>query len=320
MMFQRILAGGLLCIALMARCPALLAAGPPSYLPPWNPSPANGKHFTIPEIDIVADLHGDVVDPQLTVFFAGNQFMVVHELLAAFQKQFPQYQRIFVETLPPGILADQIREGALVMGNLRVNLKPDIYTAGQSHIMELQKSDHWFSSTESYARNRLALMVYRGNPKPITALQDLGRADVRVSMPNPQWEGIAKAIETLYRKAGGDRLVKSIMVVKAKDGSTYLTQIHHRQTPLRILRGESDVGPVWYTEAYFQEHILHNPISTVEIPVQDNLDVIYTAGLMKTAPHPKAAGDFMQFLTSPTAQAIYRHYGFLASDPGLMPH
>jgi ABC-type molybdate transport system substrate-binding protein len=315
MMLLRTFNSGLLCIALTAWCSISLAEGQPDYLPPWNPPPANGKHFTIPEIDIVADLHGDVVDPQLTVFFAGNQFMVVHELVAAFQKQYPQYQRIFVETLPPGILAEQIREGALVVGNMRIALKPDIYTAGQNRIMELQKSDQWFSTSENYARNRLVLMVYRDNPKHVTGLQDLGRADVRVSMPNPEWEGIAKAIETLYRKVGGEPLVNRIMVAKVKDGSTYLTQIHHRQTPIRILRRESDVGPVWYTEAYFQEHILHNPITTVEIPDKDNMQVTYTAGMMKAAPHQKAARDFMRFLISPGAQAIYRYYGFLVSDP-----
>jgi len=80
------------------------------------------------------------------------------------------------------------------------------------------------------------------------------------------------------------------------------------------------VGPVWYTEAYFQEHILHNPISTVEISDQDNMEVTYTAGLMKTAPHPQAARDFMRFLTSSAAQAIYRYYGFLAPDSELGVH
>ncbi|MGB9429982.1 MAG: substrate-binding domain-containing protein [Gammaproteobacteria bacterium] len=305
---------------MMLAAPPSLWAAPPDFLPPWNPPPANGVNFTIPEIDIVADLHGDVVDPQLTVFFAGNQFMVVHDLVRAFQKEYPQYRRIFVETLPPGILADQIREGALVLGNLRIALKPDIYTAGRSRVMELQQHEHWFGTTEDYARNRLALMVYRGNPTRITGLKDLGRADMRVSMPNPQWEGIARNIEALYHKAGGEALVHEIMDVKVKNGSTYLTQIHHRQTPLRILRRESDAGPVWFTEAYFQEHILHNPVSAVDIPPQDNMEVTYTAGLMRDAPHPQAAREFMQFLTHPAAQAIYRHYGFLAANSRLLAH
>lgn len=285
------------------------------YLPPWNAPPQDGKYFTIPEIDIVADLHGDVMDPQLVVFFAGNQFMVVHDLVAAFKQAHPEYQRIYVETLPPGILAQQIEQGALVMGNLRIALKPDIYTAGAKRIAQMQNEHHWFSDSEDYARNRLALMVYQGNPKHVSRLKDLGRDDVRVSMPNPKWEGIAKAIEASYRIAGGEALDHQIMDVKVKDGSTYLTQIHHRQTPLRILRKQSDAAPVWYTEAYFQHQILHNPIDLIEIPTAQNISVTYTAGRMKDAPHAKAADMFMRFLLSPAGQAVYRHYGFEPPAP-----
>ncbi|MDE2140715.1 MAG: extracellular solute-binding protein, partial [Gammaproteobacteria bacterium] len=73
-------------------------------------------------------------------------------------------------------------------------------------------------------------------------------------------------------------------------------------------------------EAYFQEHILHNPVESVGIPIQDNMQVIYTAGLMQNAPHPQAARAFLQFLTEPAAQAIYRHYGFMAPDSRLLAH
>ena len=307
--FSWVLRGMTLLVAIVLPSAGSFAASS-DYLPPWNPPPVSGKNFTIPEIDIVADLHGDVAYPQLTVFFAGNQFMVVHDLVDAFKKSYPQYQRIYVETLPPGILAQQIEQGALVMGGLRIALKPDIYTAGKKRIFELQGQHHWFAEYEDYTRNRLAIMVYKGNPKHIQGLNDLGRSDVRVSMPNPNWEGIARAIEGTYRKAGGEELDRRIMDIKVKDGSTYLTQIHHRQTPLRILRGQSDAGPVWYTEAYFQSAILHNPISLIEIPAHENIDVTYTAAQLKDAPHAEAAHDFMIFLTTAGAQAIYRRYGF----------
>jgi ABC-type molybdate transport system substrate-binding protein len=281
-----------------------------AYLPPWNPPPQGGEPFTVPEIDIVSDLHGDVADPQLTVFFAGNQFMVVHDLVAAFSAAHPEYTRIFVETLPPGILEKQVEQGALVMGNLKVSDKPDVFTAGGKRLDELQEAHHWFASSEVYCRNHLAIMVYQGNPKHVTGLADLGRADVRVAMPNPKWEGIGRNIEDLYRKAGGQALDDTIMKDKVADGSTYLTVIHHRQTPLRILRRESDAAPVWFTEAYFQQDILHNPVATVAIPAEQNLDVPYSAGLMKDAPHPEAARAFMQFLLSPAGQAVYKRYGF----------
>ncbi|MBE1160169.1 molybdate ABC transporter substrate-binding protein [Dyella acidiphila] len=294
---------------------ALAQTAQTDYLPPWNPPPAGGVSFAVPPFDAIADLHGDIVDPQLTVFFAGNQFMVVHDLVEAFKQRYPQYQRVYVETLPPGILAKQIETGSLVMGNLRIALKPDIYSNGKGSIADLQKQHNWFADTADYARNPLAILVAKGNPKQVHGLKDLGRADVRVSMPNPQWEGIAKQIEASYRKAGGDALDHAIMADKVKDGSTYLTRIHHRESPLRVLQGASDAAPVWSTEAYFQQQVLHRPVETIAIPAEQNVTATYTAARMKDAPHAQAAKDFLAFMTSAPAQAIYRKYGFQPPQP-----
>jgi len=290
-------------------------AGQTDYLPPWNPPPSGGVSFAVPPFDAIADLHGDIIDPQLTVFFAGNQFMVVHDLVDAFKQRYPQYQRVYVETLPPGILAKQIETGSLVMGNLRIALKPDIFTNGKGSIAELQKQHGWFADTADYARNPLAILVAKGNPKHVEGLKDLGRADVRVSMPNPRWEGIARQIEASYRKAGGDALDHTIMDSKVKEGSTYLTRIHHRESPLRVLQGESDAAPVWASEAYFQQQILHRPVETVAIPAEQNVTATYTAARMKDAPHTQAAKDFLAFMTSAQAQAIYHKYGFQPPQP-----
>jgi len=306
---QSLLAG------MLAMLCGIAQAAQPNYLPPWNPPPAGGVSFAVPPFDAIADLHGDIVDPQLTVFFAGNQFMVVHDLVEAFKQRHPQYQRVFVETLPPGILARQIETGSLVMGNLRIALKPDIFTNSKASIADLQKQHGWFADTTDYARNPLAIMVAQGNPKHIEGLQDLARSDVRVSMPNPQWEGIAKQIEASYRKAGGDALDRAVMQEKVKDGSTYLTRIHHRESPLRVLQGESDAAPVWSTEAYFQQQILHRPVETIAIPAAQNVTATYTAARMKDAPHAQASKDFLAFMASAEAQAIYRKYGFQPATP-----
>jgi hypothetical protein len=274
--------------------------------PPWNTPPESKVQFTIPGIDNVPDLYGDINDPQLVIFFAGNQFMCVDSLLAAFKKEYPQYQRIFAETLPPGILAKQMAGGNITIGNMRISLAPDIYTAGKAAIGRMS---NLFSDTATYAYNSLAIMVSKGNTKNIKGLKDLGRPDVKVSMPNPQWEGIGTLIEDAYVKAGGEVLKKSIMETKVKDGSTYLTQIHHRQSPMRILYNQSDAAPVWYSEVYYQQMINH-PVELIRIPASENVTDSYTAGLLKTAPHAAAAKDFMNFLKSATAKAVYRKYGF----------
>ncbi|MBS7565696.1 substrate-binding domain-containing protein [Mucilaginibacter sp. SMC90] len=275
--------------------------------PPWNTPPESKVQFTVPGVDNVPDLFGDINDPQLVVFFAGNQFMCIDDLMSAFKKQYPQYQRVFAETLPPGILAKQIMGGSIVIGNMRITLKPDVYTAGKSRIDQMPE---YFSKTAPYAYNRLAIMVQKGNPKKVKGLKDLGRNDVRVSMPNPEWEGIGKRIEEAYVKVGGETLKNTIMDTKVKNGKTFLTQIHHRQTPMRIMYQQSDAAPVWFTEAYYQKMIGH-PTDMVEIPEGENISATYVAGQLKTAPHAQAAQDFMDFLVSPTAKAIYKKYGFI---------
>lgn len=278
--------------------------------PPWNKPFNDGLNFTIKGIDNVPDLYGDITDPQLVLFFAGNQFMVIDDLLKGFKETYPQYTRIFAETLPPGILAKQIQSGSITIGNMRISHLPDVYTAGKSRIIAF--SD-WFSRTEVYAKNKLAIMVQKGNPARIERLQDLSRADVKVAMPNPEWEGIGKRIEEAYVKAGGVALKKKIMIDKVQDKSTYLTQIHHRQTPMRILYGESQAGPVWYSEAYYQKMINH-PIEIIEIPDKENIQATYMAGQLKKAPHKQAAKDFMDFIISKKGKEIYRKYGFTTND------
>lgn len=296
----------MIAVLLLAICCKSSNAQDHRFDPPWNTPPESKVVFTIPGIDNVPDLFGDINDPQLVVFFAGNQFMCIDDLLFAFKKAYPEYQRIFAETLPPGILAKQIEGGSITIGNMRITLQPDVYTAGKSG---MDQTMAYITDTIAYAFNKLAIMVAAGNPKKINGLKDLGRGNVRVSMPNPESEGIAKQIQDAYIKAGGEELRKTIMETKLKDSSTFLTQIHHRQTPMRILYGQSDAGPVWYSEAFYQT-MIHHPLEIITIPDKENMHAVYIAGMLKAAPHPKAARDFMAFLVSKEAKAIYRKYGF----------
>lgn len=274
--------------------------------PPWNDAPEAAVNFTVPGIDNVPDIYGDINDPQLVVFFAGNQFMCVDDLLAAFKKQYPQYKRVLVETLPPGILAKQIQGGSLTIGNMRITVQPDIYAAGKARVVSMNTL---FSDTATYAYNSLSLMVHQGNPKKVEGLKDLSREDLRISMPNPAWEGIAKQIEKAYIAAGGERLLEAVMKTKVADGSTWLTKIHHRESPLRILNEQSDVAPVWLSEVLYQER-MHHPVESIKIPASENIRATYVIAKLKHAIHSRAATDFFNFMQSDEVKRIYRKYGF----------
>lgn len=287
----------------------------PQATPPWsnganNPAGSKGYEFHVPDVDNIPDLHGNPADAKLVLFIGGNQFFVLPQLIEGFVKLHPELAgRIFYETLPPGILRKQIAaNNTLTLGNLTLQVKPDVYEAGARVLRAMEQQKQVTNVTE-YATNTLEIMVPAGNPKHIASLNDLGRSDVRLSMPNPEWEGVANQIAAALRKAGGDKLYQQVYQEKVASGSTVLTEIHHRQTPMRILEGKADAGVTWASEVRFQKKV-GNPITGVEIPDAQNSTAIYAGGMMVDAPHPEAAAQWLAYLKTPEAQAIYHQFGF----------
>ena len=284
-------------------------------MPPWSkgandPAAQTGYAFHVADVDNIPDLHGNPDDAQLVLFIGGNQFFVLPQLIAAFEEQNPALKgHIFYETLPPGILRKQIAAGdTLTLGNFTLQVRPDVYEAGAGVLHQMEEKGE-VQNVVRYATNDLAIMVRAGNPKHIHSLEDLGRPDVALSMPNPQWEGVANQVATSLRKAGGQPLEQAVYQDKVKTGKTVLTEIHHRQTPIRIMNGSADAGVTWASEVRFQKQ-LGNPIEGVAIPDALNTTATYAGGVMKDAPHPQAAAKWLTFLQTEKAQAIYREFGF----------
>ena len=263
--------------------------------------------FAVPPVDQALDLHGDPARAQLVVFAAGNQYMVMPALLRAYRRQHPEIRSVFYETLPPGIILDQVHSGALRVGNLLISARPDVLLTGPRGMRELRQTGN-VSAWYPYASNTLAILVRAGNPLNIRSLRDLGRANVRVVMPNPKWEGVAEHIELAYNRAGGEELVRTIMIAKLRGGQTILTRIHHRETPLYIANGRADAGPVWRTEALYQQRI--GPLRMVPIPASENISTQYDAAVVRGAAHPAVAQAFVTFMRTPQARAILASYGF----------
>jgi len=163
-----------------------------------------------------------------------------------------------------------------------------------------------------YLHNRITLMVQKGNPARIKSVADLGRDSIRISQPDPANEDIAFHIIDMYRQAGGDELVHRIMDKKRAEGTTIFTVIHHRETPLRILKKTVDVGPVWATEAIHAKALglLFDVVEPGEDFDQRNR-VNYYICKLKHAPNPENADKFIEFIRSSDAQQIYQKFGFL---------
>jgi ABC-type molybdate transport system substrate-binding protein len=274
--------------------------------------------------DRIDDLHNlDFVhSADLVLFVAGNQFMVMKALLLAFQEEYPEIERIFYETLPPGLELKQILAGGATFRGSVIDVVPDVYASVSEKAMASLQERGLLSGEDYflYLHNRIVLMVPEGNPARITSVSDLGQEEVRISQPNPDFEDIAYYIMDMYREAGGEALVGRIMEQKRAEGTTILTIVHHRETPIRIEKKTVDVGPVWATE------IIHARETGLAIDVvepgegMDQRDKInYYICRLKNASHPENAVKFLDFIKSPRAQAIYAASGFVPHFPTVDP-
>ena len=262
------------------------------------------------------DLHNlEIADSaDLTLFMAGNQFMAMGEIIYEFQDKYPDIKKIFYETLPPGLELKQILSGGAVFKGKTLHVRPDIYTSVNEKGMKVLEESGFIKKNDYhlYLHNRLTLMAPKGNPAKIESVLDMGRDDVRISQPDPENEDIAFHIMDMYRQAGGEDLVRRIMEEKRAEGTTIFTIVHHRETPLRILKKTVDVGPVWITEViHAKSYGLRFDVVEPGEDLDQRKEINYYVCKLSNSPNPENAQKFLDFITSPTAQKIYKKYGFL---------
>ncbi len=253
-------------------------------------------------------------EADLVLFVAGNQFMAMPEIVASFQREHPEVEKIFYETLPPGLELKQILAGGAIFGDTIIRTKPDVYASVSEAAMHTLEEASFIGrgSYLLYLHNRVVLMVPEGNPAAIRSVSDLGRDEIRISQPNPATEDIAFHIIDMYRDAGGEALVRRVMEEKRAEGTTILTIVHHRETPLRLRKRTVDVGPVWATEYINarREGLAFECVEPGE-ELDQRTRINYFIASLTVAPNPQNAASFLSFIRSDTAQAIYQKYGFL---------
>jgi ABC-type molybdate transport system substrate-binding protein len=308
---------GVQTLAALAQAPADRLRATEAIDPPWqhgdgSDAAERGLEFTVPPVDVLADFHGSLDNPQLVLFASGNYFFALGQAVEAFGRAHPRYRgHIFYETLPPGLLLKQMEAGGTVTaGNMTWTVKPDVYLAERAASEDLVQQGRLAAPVVTFATNDLAIMVRAGNPAHVAGLADLARAGLALAMPNPAFEGVARQIRATLVKAGGEALAEAVYGRKVREGEAVLTRIHHRQTPLFLMQGLVDAGVTWKSEALFQEEI-GNPVGHVDIPEAQNTRAEYSATMVKDAPHPEAARAWLDFIASETAfAAAFSRYGF----------
>ena len=254
-------------------------------------------------------------DANLTLWLAGNQFFAMEDVIHTFQKAHPEVGNIGLITLPPGIILKAINAGGWNYEGKNYAMEPDIYASVDLGHLKTLKGKGKMDKYMIYTHNALQLMVAKGNPKKIKGIDDLGRDDLKIMLPNPLTEGImtfyAKKVlqnHKLWDKLSGGKECKSCDPTP----NVHFTSVHHREIPDGLKAGTVDVGIVWATEtknALKEGHA----VDAVELPPEDSLinEVSYAIGTIIGNAHQNAAAKYLGFLQGDSGQEAYAKFGFV---------
>jgi molybdate transport system substrate-binding protein len=145
----------------------------------------------------------------------------------------------------------------------------------------------------TFACNRLAILVRKGNPKHVASLADLSHVDfVLCAAPVP--------CGRLAREALARAGVTAEPIGSEKDVSTVVAKVE---------QGDVDAGIVYVTDA----DAARSKAGSVAIPPNDNVVTAYPIAVASQAANRATARAFEAFVTSPEGQRVLARYGFTRS-------
>ena len=259
----------------------------------------------LPGSNVAYDFHGDPCQAELTIVMEGNQFMVIPDLLTAFENEIGRKVSVFYVTLPPPRFRGVIYGEPLAIGNLILHLKPQVVMGPPEFMAKIKDR---ITTPITFMENKgVVLVVQKGNPKGIKGPEDLLRPEVRIAISNPKTEtnSYRNYLEALAEVRGLEEKIEK-EALKSQ-------VIHHREVPAMIYHDLADVGPLYYHFAYYYQNpkFFKEPLfDYLSFPQGEKARSRYQAALIKEHQDHPLAQKWLSFLGSQMAREIYASHGF----------
>jgi molybdate transport system substrate-binding protein len=237
----------------------------------------------------------------LTVFAASS-------LKAAFTKIGQQYQTAHANVTVSfsyggsDALANQINQGAPADVFASANIAQMNVVVAAGNIVA--------SSVQTFAHNRLVVIVPKANPAHIQTLQDLARSGIKLDLAAATVPAGQYAVTFLTKASADPSFGASYKANVLKNVVSYETDV--ATVVNKVSLGEADAGIVYTTDAQSAA----STVTPIGIPDTLNTIAVYPIAPVKGSPNATTASAFVNEVTSSEGQAVLASYGFLSSTAG----
>jgi molybdate transport system substrate-binding protein len=223
----------------------------------------------------------------LTVSAAASLTDAFKELAPAFEAQNPG-TRLLLNFAASDALLAQIAKGA----------PADVFASADQQAMDRAQAQQLIAagSRRNFANNALVLITPADSTLVLAALSDLKQPGVkRIALGQPSGVPAGRYAKGALEAAGlwGDVEPKAVYAQNVRQALDY------------VARGEAEAGFVYATDAAVQ-----NGKVKVALTVPTGTPISYPLGVVAGGPNPAAARAFVDFVLSPTGQAVLARHGF----------
>ena len=189
---------------------------------------------------------------------------------------------------------------------IELNAAVDVYVSADATMVDdLVDMGLVKGATSTFARNRVQVLLAPGNPGGIQSLRDLATPGNRIviGVPEVPVGGAAREALELLRDSPdyGDRFAESVA------SNIVSEEMNVRGVIARLGLGEADAGFAYESDSHTASA---GEMTSIKLPDDATVEVRYGAGALSE----DAAGlsaRFVEFLTSDTAQRIFRDRGLI---------
>jgi molybdate transport system substrate-binding protein len=232
----------------------------------------------------------------LTVFAAASLTDSFKAIGSAFETAHPGVKVTFSFAGSQQLRA-QIEQGA----------KADVFASADTKNMDPLKTENLLGrDPQVFTQNALTVIVPKANPAGLKTLQDLTKPGLKLVFEDASVPAGNYTLQILD-KLSADPTYGSVFKTKV------LANVVSKETDVKavvskVSLGEGDAGVVYTTDA----EVAADKLSTIAIPDEYNVVANYPIAILKAAPNPALAQQFVDFVLSSDGQSILTKYGFVS--------
>lgn len=239
---------------------------------------------------------------KLTVFAAASMTETMNEIAKAYQQEHPDVEIVY-NFDSSGTLKQQIQNGAACDLFISAAQKQmDQLDASKDERANPERLDFVLPGTRiDLLENKVVLATPEGNPKQIASFDDMAQkledGSIRLVMGNSDVP-VGQYTQKILAYYGLDE-----QAIAEQGRITYGSNV--KEVTTQVKEGSADCGVIYGTDAYSAG------LKPVDEATKDMCgQVVYPAAVLKTSAHPEAAKEFLAYLQSEQAMAVFEGVGF----------